>query len=204
MTRVGLVVREIGLAERDSIVGIVVRGMRDNPIHVFLLGADPESRALRLERMFRSALPAMQRKGIILGAFRDDDPVGVLGMMPPGRCQPNALEALTMIPRLLSILGMGGFVRAGTWFGELRKHHPSEAHWHLGPVAVDSHLQGQGIGSALMAEYCTRIDRVSTAGYLETDKLINVRFYEKFGFRVCGEVTVMGSPNWFMRRPARK
>jgi GNAT superfamily N-acetyltransferase len=198
-----LAVREIGSDEGDAVVGVVVRSMRDNPSHVYLFGADPAERARRLELIFRSGWPAMQRRGIVLGAYREGELAGVLAMMPPGRCQPTAIEALTMIPRLLSVLGFGGLVRSGRWFGELAKHHPSVAHWHLGPVAVDSHLQGQGIGSALMTEYCARLDRIHAVGFLEADKPINVPFYEKFGFHICAKTMVAGAPNWFMLRPAR-
>jgi predicted N-acetyltransferase YhbS len=73
------------------------------------------------------------------------------------------------------------------------------AHWHLGPVAVDVHLQGEGIGSALMAEYCERLDRAKANGYLETDKAQNTRFYQRFGFQIVSEGRVLGAANWFMR-----
>jgi hypothetical protein len=43
----------------------------------------------------------------------------------------------------------------------LYRRDPTEPHWHLGPVAVDSHLQGQGSD--------------------------NVRFYQRFGFTVVAE-----------------
>jgi ribosomal protein S18 acetylase RimI-like enzyme len=33
-----------------------------------------------------------------------------------------------------------------------------EPHVHLGPLAVDAHLQGQGIGSLIMREHCRRLD----------------------------------------------
>ena len=37
--------------------------------------------------------------------------------------------------------------------------------------------------------------------YLETDKIENVRFYERFGFRVVGGTDVLGTGTWFMNRP---
>jgi hypothetical protein len=36
--------------------------------------------------------------------------------------------------------------------------------------------------------------------YLETDKEINVRFYERFGFEIVGKANVLGVPNWFMNK----
>jgi ribosomal protein S18 acetylase RimI-like enzyme len=48
------------------------------------------------------------------------------------------------------------------------------------------------------------MNEVGEASYLETDKEINVRFYERFGFEVIGEEEVLGVRNWYMYRRARK
>ena len=53
-----------------------------------------------------------------------------------------------------------------------------------------------------MAEHCRRLDSAGAVGYLETDKDVNVPFYEKFGYETVGTADVIGVPNWFMRRPA--
>ena len=73
-------------------------------------------------------------------------------------------------------------------------------HWHPGPVAVASHLQGQGIGGAMSLAFCKRMGQEHALWYLETDKLDNVGFYEKFGFRVIEEAPVLGTTNWLMSR----
>ena len=67
-------------------------------------------------------------------------------------------------------------------------------------MAVDAGLQGLGIGSQLLARYAERADAAGEVTYLETDKASNVRFYERFGFAVVGELDVLGVPNWFLRR----
>jgi ribosomal protein S18 acetylase RimI-like enzyme len=61
-----------------------------------------------------------------------------------------------------------------------------------------------GVGSMLMQVFCKRMDDAGEAAYLETDKEINVRFYEKFGFEVTGEDEVLGVRNWYMFRRARE
>ena len=88
------------------------------------------------------------------------------------------------------------------WVDTWAKRDPAEPHAHLGPLAVDAHLQGRGIGSRILAEHCGRLDAQATLGYLETDKPENVRLYERFGFLVVAEAPVLGVPNWFMRREA--
>jgi hypothetical protein len=54
-----------------------------------------------------------------------------------------------------------------------------------------------------MQRYCDQLDTSGQEGYLETDRPGNVPFYEGFGFRVTGELQVLGVPNYFMTRPAR-
>ena len=53
-----------------------------------------------------------------------------------------------------------------------------------------------------MRIFCAQMDAAGEDAYLETDKEINVRFYERFGFEVVGEQEVIGVPNWFMLRRA--
>ncbi|MGH3144285.1 MAG: GNAT family N-acetyltransferase, partial [Rubrobacter sp.] len=59
---------------------------------------------------------------------------------------------------------------------------------------------GRGVGSKLMEAFCARVDEAGDAAYLETDKPINVRFYERFGFETVGAEDVLGVPNWYMLR----
>lgn len=197
-----LTVRELGQDDLAEVVVVIARGMRDNPLHISALGYDGKVRAERLKRMFGLAMPMILRKGVLLGAFADSTLAGVAGMVPPGRCRPTLIENVTLLPRMLPAIGFPAFGRVGRWLAAWGTHDIAEPHWHLGPVAVDAHLQGQGIGSALMTEYCARLDELAGVGYLETDKRQNVAFYEKFGFRTIAEASVLETPNWFMRRPA--
>jgi ribosomal protein S18 acetylase RimI-like enzyme len=89
------------------------------------------------------------------------------------------------------------------WIRALGARDPEEPHVHLGPLAVDAHLQGRGVGSRLLAEHCRRLDASAEVGYLETDKPENVAFYQRQGFQVVDQADVIGVTWWFMRRPPR-
>ncbi len=52
----------------------------------------------------------------------------------------------------------------------------------------------------MLSAFCERMDQEHALSYLETDKLENVGFYQKFGFRVIEQAPVLGIPNWFMSR----
>ncbi|HEX5851369.1 MAG TPA: GNAT family N-acetyltransferase [Rubrobacter sp.] len=196
----------VGAAEMEEAVGVMVRGMGDNPNVVAALGQERERRHGKLLHLF-GAMAAAEVPGrdrdVLAARGPDGSILGVCGMMPPGRCQPGPGRQLRLLPALLT-LGPRSARHTLSWLGAWSKHDPDDRHWHLGPVAVDVHLQGLGIGSMLMRAFCERMDEAGEDAYLETDKEINVRFYEKFGFGVTGEEEVLGVRNWYMYRRARK
>jgi ribosomal protein S18 acetylase RimI-like enzyme len=193
-------VRQLVRSELDAAADVLGRGMRDNPINIAAFGASAHHRQRALARFFRPALRGLYRRGEILGAFGEEILSGVCGMAPPGRCQPTLRDKLSVLPGLLIGNSPQVPLRVLSWTGAWSSRDPGEPHWHLGPVAVDVHLQGQGIGSQLLAAFCANVDRQRSIAYLETDKPENVRFYEKFGFAVVAEALVLGIPNWFMHR----
>jgi ribosomal protein S18 acetylase RimI-like enzyme len=193
----------LGPADGEQTVGVLSRGMRDNPLHVAVFGEDPERRERMLHRFFGTAFDALDLQKHMLAARRADGTiVGVCGMMPPGECRPSAGQQLRILPRLLSS-GPRTTSRMVRWLGAWAKHDPEERHWHLGPIAVDEGLQRMGVGSLLMEVFRAQMDAAGEEAYLETDKPANVRFYERFGFEVVGEQDVLGIPNWFMRRAGK-
>lgn len=199
----GLDIRELKPNELDDGARLLGRGMSENPANVRAFGIrDVARRSRALARFFVPVLRGLYRRGLILGAFRADTIVGICGMARPGLCQPPFVEKLKVIPAVVFGNRVGATLRVLRWVGEWARRDPPEPHWHLGPVAVDSRLHGQGIGGAMMADFCGRMNKWGTLSYLETDKLENVRFYQRFGFRVIEQATILGIPNWFMSRPA--
>ncbi len=187
----------------NGAAAVLARGMRDNPLHVRAFGEDPQRRGAALTRMFEALLHQYVSKGVIWGAFDSGTLVGVCGMVEPGRCQATTIEKLRMLPALLVGGGLRPTVRVARWVSRWSRHDPEAAHWHLGPVAVDRHLQGKGVGSALLRQFCTRIDAEQSMAYLETDRAENVTFYKRFGFEVTAQDQILGIPNWFMSRGAQ-
>jgi len=200
-----LKIRELKADELEAAAHLLGRGMRDNPANVCTFGIRNTDRRCRaLTRFFRPVLRGLYQRGLILGAFRDSSLLGVCGIARPGLCQPTLVEKLSVIPSVVFGNPLGTSMRVLKWASEWARRDPSEPHWHLGPVAVDPHLQGQGIGGAMLAGFCAHMDDCGALSYLETDKFDNVRFYLRFGFRVIAEAEILGVPNWFMSRPRLK
>jgi GNAT superfamily N-acetyltransferase len=196
-------IRELVPDELSLASELAARAMRDNPLDIAAFGIDANRREVRMRRMFRIVLAMVRRKGLVLGAFDGPALAGIAATVPSGGCQPSLLEKLALTPRMFAAVGPVGFARMLRWTEAWAARDAALPHWHLGPVAVDAHLQGRGIGSQLLIEYCRRLDRTGAAGYLETDKRENVAFYLRFGFHTVGEAPVLNTPNWFMRREAQ-
>ena len=200
----GIEIGVVDASEVDEVIGVLARGMRDNPLHVAVFGADPDLRQQRISRLFRSAMVAMSWERHMLAARDPEGEIlGVCGMLPPGECRPGVGQQLRLMPRVLA-MGPATAFRAMGWMGAWAKRDPRERHWHLGPVAVDAHAQGTGIGSLLLGRFSELMDAAGEVAYLETDKEINVRFYRRFGFEVVGEEQILGATSTYMiRRPEK-
>lgn len=179
---------------------ICARAMNDNPIHIQVFGTQSDPREKRLKRFFPALLAYVLRKHGLYGAFHGQTLVGVLGMLPPNNCKPSLREIAQLLPTLLTSTPPTGTLRLAIWLGTWTRIDPSPRHWHLGPLAVEPAWQQKGIGTQLIHYACKK-----GAGenlYLETDKLSNVEFYERFGFSTLSTPTILATPSWTMMRPA--
>jgi Acetyltransferase (GNAT) domain len=193
--------RELHWSELEGAALLLSRGMCDNPANVRAFSIQDAGRRSRaLAQFFRPVLRGLYKRGVIVGAFQSGMLAGVSCMARPGKCQPSPFEKLRMLPSVIAGNPPGTTLRVLSWTGEWARRDPAESHWHLGPLAVDTHLQRQGIGRAMLADFCARVDKDRALGYLETDKFENVGFYERFGFAVRAKAEVVGTPNWFMSR----
>ena len=196
-------IRELGRADLEEAAQLLGRGMYNNPANIRAFAiSDAERRRRAVARFFRPVLHGLYLRGIVYGAFRSEDMVGVCGIARPCFCQPAPLEKLRVIPAVvLRNPVLTGF-RISTWVSAWARRDPVVPHWHLGPVAVDPPMQGQGIGSAMLAAFCSHMDAYGSLSYLETDRAENVRFYAKFGFAVMAERKILEVPTWLMARSA--
>jgi len=174
---------------------VLARAFVTNPVHVVAFGPGQLSRN---EAFFRTGLAAM--KGPKVVALEGSRIVGVLHSVDSPDCQFSGPEKLRMTPAMIGGFGLRSALRVSSWLSAWSKHDPAGPHSHLGPIGVEPVAQGRRIGQQLMDRYCEGLDRSGTAGYLETDKPENARFYGHFGFETTGQIPVLGVPNYLMWR----
>jgi ribosomal protein S18 acetylase RimI-like enzyme len=88
--------------------------------------------------------------------------------------------------------------------GQMGAAHPTYPHWYLPWFAVDTSLQGRGLGSQLMTPCLQIVDATHLPAYLETPNPRTIPFYQRHGFEVTGEAQAGTCPPMtFMLRAAR-
>jgi GNAT superfamily N-acetyltransferase len=181
-------VRDVLTSDADALAAVLGRAFADDPMWTWMFPHHPERMAAMFALLLRhSRLPngvselAEEDGHVRAGALWD----------PPGRRRVSAAAQLRQLPGLLRVLGTRtyGVLRG---LGEIERSHPIDPHWYLAVLGTDPPAQGRGLGSALLMSRLSRCDDRRFPVYLESSKERNVPYYERFGFRVTGEIRVPG------------
>lgn len=185
---------QISFMEKSDIqesVNVLSIAMLDAKLHVAVLLGKGENERREIKRMFSGLFT--QLPGIIFLAKEKRRIVGVMRM--------KSCEGFKPVDDPEDPEDENDIVwRKSVWHTEWARHEPKRQHWHLGPIGVLPSHQGQGIGSMLMERFCREVDACKAEAYLETDVVKNVRFYEKFGFKVVRESEIFDVKNRYMLR----
>ena len=181
-------VRDVTAADADPLAAVLGRAFADDPVWQWMFPRRPERMAVMFAMLLHHAhLPngvseLAERNGRVLaGALWD----------PPGRWRISASAQIRQLPSLLRVLGGRTFaVLRG--LGEIERAHPIEPHWYLAVLGTDPRAQGNGLGSALLRSRLNRCDDRRFPAYLESSKESNIPYYERFAFRVTGEIRLPG------------
>lgn len=190
--------RVLDPAELPAAAATAARALQDDPTNIAAYGDDPLVRLSLVHGLFTDVFAQMASPQY--GAVAGSCVVAVAGVMEPGRCVGTMLAA--MAPNVLAgpEPPLGDPWRAALFWATWAVHDLPEEHWHIGPVGVEPGFQGLGIGRAVMERLCAELDAEGHTGWLETNRERNVRFYSALGFEVVETATMLGVPNWFMRR----
>ena len=170
---------------------VLSHAMLDNPLHMAVFLGNGEIERLEIEKMFIELFNELP--GIVYLAKEGKKIVGVMRMKScvgrKTKDEPIKVEDENDIN-----------YRKTIWHREWSNRDPEEQHWHLGPIGVLPSHRRLGIGSKLMERFCEEVDNCSAKAYLETDLDANVRFYEKFGFKVISKSDIFQVENRYMLR----
>jgi len=189
--------------EARAIAELLAAAFCDNPLNLAVVDSpDPLRRLRACQPGTRDLVDAAFLHDQLWVARDGASPRGALVGSPPG-AHPLPPPPLA---RRLRGLWVQGWRVAGRWaevFEVLQRHHPEGPHWYLATLGVEPPRQGRGVGTRLLRSWLEHVDARAGDVYLETDRELNVSWYQREGFGVLSSIQVLGVPVWCMRRPHR-
>lgn len=172
---------------------VLMRAFHDDPMFTYIL-PDASTRPDKLLRFFGAGI----QYGLLFGeVYTTPKFEGVAIWMKPGYTDVTFMRMLRSGMISLPVnLGFGAFQRFMKMVDYTDKLHLQTitgGHWVLLSLGVDPDEQQRGIGSALIQPVLAKADSMGQACYLETEKEVNVRFYQRHGFHVAAEGQVPDS-----------
>ena len=110
-----------------------------------------------------------------------------------GPDETQSVPILTMLSVAPAIFGYSHIYRSIMGANAVEAKHPKYKHYYLAYVGVSPLCQGQGIGSALIKPVLQKADEEGIPCYLETGSPDNLPFYQKYGFKVTKQITILAS-----------
>ncbi len=187
-------------SQLQQTVDVLARAFCSNPLNRAVVRSDDPDHCFRFNRhSMRTLLPMACLHGQVLVATLDGEVAGGLVASPPGRFP---LPPPPLLGRLRGLIRQGWQVtrRWELVFETFEALHPVEPHWYLGILGVTPSVRRRGVGAALLSRWLAAVDRDAMLAYLETDREGNLRFYERAGFSLEGEATVLDVRVWRMKR----
>ena len=187
-------------SQLQQTVDVLARAFCSNPLNRAVVQSDDPERCFRSNRhSMRTLLPMARLHGQVLVAALDGEVAGGLVASPPGRFP---LPPPPLVVGLRCLIRQGWRV-ARRWeavFEAFEALHPVEPHWYLATLGVVASARRRGMGAALLSRWLAEVDRNAVPAYLETDTEGNIRFYERAGFSLEGEISILGVRAWRMKR----
>jgi GNAT superfamily N-acetyltransferase len=193
-------IRRVTSADVKPVAAAFARAFEDDPVFTWAF-PDGRTRLKRMIAMNEAMIPRTQTMRFMEN-YTTADHAGLAMWAGPEKWDMPTRSMLPAGFALARAMGATGIRRFLALMGALKKVHPHEPHWYLAGLGTDPPKQGTGVGTALVQPMLDRCDLEGLPAYLETQKPQNVPYYERFGFRVTGEIDPpLGGPHmWLMWR----
>ena len=190
-----LVVRSASSGDHITAVDVLVDALRHHTVLKYV-EPDPERAAQLLHSHIGALLEHAAVHGTIRIATTEGAPVGVAVWFPypldPGATNVHDLAMASTDGMLFD----DNTLRFGHLAQALKNRHPAATpHHYLACLGVCASWQNRGIGTALLTDHRSGLDRLHTPAYLEAYDRHSQNLYRRLGYHDHGgPVTVDGSP----------
>lgn len=178
MTGMAQEVRPATMADHDALARVLARAFEDDP---FLRWAfdRPARRERSSLRFFHWYVAQLIDQDV---TWTTASYGGAAVWALPRQWEPSIGQSLRLVGGVAT--GVRHPIRLLHGLAQLERKHPEADHLYLALLGVDPSLQGQGTGSALIADGLQLADEERWPAYLESSNPANVAFYGRHGFEV--------------------
>ena len=175
-------------AEVEAAVQIAVRAFDDDPFFQYLFPGR-EQRHKSVAKLHRTVLKHVATVGVTRSATVDGQLAGVALWVPPGNWPFSPTPQLRQLFGSIGAFApnLGSLVRARPIMVAIVEAHVKRPQWYLQLLMVDPPYQRHGIGGLLQRPTLEVCDREGIFAWVETQKVENLAYYERFGFQVVAE-----------------
>lgn len=193
-------IRDLRPEELPAAGAIVGRALADSLSFHEVYPGNPGKRTAALGQIFAALLRMHAAHGRVFGAIVDGTLSGVCSIREPGGCQLGAFDKLALGKAAASAVSLGYSIALQKMMADAALRDPPVRHFHLGPLAVEPACQRRGLGTALMQEFCRRVDVARELAAGETDRKGALPFLARFGFKEISSAAIAGVPFSFLVR----
>ncbi len=198
-------IREAQSNEIKSVAATMARAFDDSPVTQWIMPID-RLRPIALRAFFGAAAHDAHRHGKVWVAIEASAVIGASVWLPPRLYPPTPKRGRATLFPIIRLAPIAPFalIRALKYQNGVGRRHLKDEHWYLGTLGVEPQHQGRGIGGLLIQPGITSAESEGVPCYLETEKIRNLPFYGRYGFKVTEEFipTPDGPPIWTMTRNA--
>lgn len=198
-----LQIRDLRPEELPAAGAVAGRALADSPSFREVYPTNEGKRTAALGQVFGALLKAYAGHGRVFGAFAANSLIGVCVIREPGGCQLSTLEKLAFGKAVASAVSLGYSLSLQKTMSDIALRDQQVRHFHLGPIAVEPGCQRKGCGTALMQEFCRRVDVAREVSSTETDRKAAVPFLERFGFKELTSAAIGSVSHAFLVRSKR-
>jgi GNAT superfamily N-acetyltransferase len=204
---------ELTPQDLDCAASLITAAFFDNPAHIYIF---PESRnrlkALQwmLGANLKLNLNPQKNIGQSFALIELNQPPGKRQIKAMGFWNPPNADSVSFLSQvragLLTMPFRFGWGSLPNLFEVVKANAMAKKQalnstpaWYLNNMVVASELRGQGVGTKVLAEQLQQV--VKPSGFpaiLDTQREINVKFYQRLGFKVASELIVGKGQNAFV------
>jgi ribosomal protein S18 acetylase RimI-like enzyme len=181
--------------DKDCVVNILVNSFYDNSSVNYIIKQDKKKR-VRIKNLMKYSFDLCYHFGEI---YISENRKACALILFPEKKKYSLKSILIDLKFILSSLDISHLKKAITRDSKIKKLQPSGLKYYLWFIGTEPQHQKEGIGSRLLQEIMEVALKKERPIYLETSRIDNVKWYQKFGFELYNELD-LGYRLYFMKK----